>query len=114
MQVLRMLNRLLDRHPEARRRDLAWNTPSIIPVWPQVGDACSLASPFLTCLRDLRPQSAASGRSIKVLSLAASAYVCLTSRSQFCYLLLSCCRISCHQPVLYVDRERQQKLKVSD
>lgn len=37
MQVLRQLNRLLDRHPEARRRNLAWNTPSIVPVWPQVG-----------------------------------------------------------------------------
>jgi hypothetical protein len=36
MQLLRLLNRLLERSPEARRRNLAWYTPIIVPVWPQV------------------------------------------------------------------------------
>lgn len=37
MQLLRLLNRLLERSPESRRRLLAWHTPIIVPVWPQVG-----------------------------------------------------------------------------
>jgi transformation/transcription domain-associated protein len=36
MQLLRLLNRLLERSPESRRRLLAWHTPIIVPVWPQV------------------------------------------------------------------------------
>jgi hypothetical protein len=36
MQLLRLLNQLLERHPESRRRLLAWHTPIIVPVWPQV------------------------------------------------------------------------------
>ena len=36
MQVLRMMNVLLDRHPQSRRRGLSFKTLSIIPVWPQV------------------------------------------------------------------------------
>lgn len=36
MQLLRLLNRLLERTPESRRRALAWYTPIIVPVWPQV------------------------------------------------------------------------------
>ena len=36
MQVLRMMNVLLDKHPQSRRRGLSFNTLSIIPVWPQV------------------------------------------------------------------------------
>ena len=36
MQLLRQMNRLLDRFPEARRRCLAFHTPIIVPVWPQV------------------------------------------------------------------------------
>jgi len=37
MQLLRLLNRPLERSPESRRRNLAWYTPIIVPVWPQVG-----------------------------------------------------------------------------
>ena len=36
MQLLRMMNRLLDKNPESRRRQLAWHTPTVVPVWPQV------------------------------------------------------------------------------
>lgn len=36
VQLFRVLNRLLDKHKESRRRHLAFNTPIIIPVWPQV------------------------------------------------------------------------------
>lgn len=41
MQLLRLLNRPLERSPETRRRNLAWYTPIIVPVWPQVGFVCS-------------------------------------------------------------------------
>ena len=34
--LMRAMNRLLDRHPQSRRRHLAWHTPAIVPVWPQV------------------------------------------------------------------------------
>jgi hypothetical protein len=37
MQLLRLMNRLLDKHPDSRRRLLAWHTPVMIPVWQQVG-----------------------------------------------------------------------------
>ncbi len=37
MQLLRGLNKLLDAHPESRRRCLSWHTPISVPVWPQVG-----------------------------------------------------------------------------
>ena len=36
MQLLRLLNRLLDKHPESRRRHLTFHTPAIVPVWMQV------------------------------------------------------------------------------
>lgn len=36
MQLLRLLNRLLDKHPESRRRHLNFYTPAIVPVWMQV------------------------------------------------------------------------------
>ncbi|CAM6100600.1 unnamed protein product [Calypogeia fissa] len=36
VQLFRVLNRLLEKHKESRRRLLAFNTPIIIPVWPQV------------------------------------------------------------------------------
>jgi phosphatidylinositol kinase/protein kinase (PI-3 family) len=36
MQLLRNMNRLLDKHPQSRRRHLAWHTPIIVPVYPQV------------------------------------------------------------------------------
>lgn len=49
MQVLRAMNRLLDRHPQSRRRHLAWNTPSIIPVWPQVRGAVSVCAWACAC-----------------------------------------------------------------
>jgi transformation/transcription domain-associated protein len=36
VQLFRVLNRLFDKNKESRRRHLAFNTPIIIPVWPQV------------------------------------------------------------------------------
>jgi hypothetical protein len=36
MQLMRNMNRLLDKHPQSRRRHLAWHTPIIVPVYPQV------------------------------------------------------------------------------
>ncbi|KAJ7564762.1 hypothetical protein O6H91_02G032300 [Diphasiastrum complanatum] len=36
VQVFRVLNRLFDKNKESRRRHLAFNTPIIVPVWPQV------------------------------------------------------------------------------
>jgi hypothetical protein len=52
MQLLRLLNRPLERSPETRRRNLAWYTPIIVPVWPQVregwGGGGSVRS---TCVR---------------------------------------------------------------
>eukprot|EP00897_Mesotaenium_endlicherianum_P005503 jgi/Mesen1/4981/ME000248S04265 len=36
VQLFRVINRLLDKHKESRRRNLAFHTPIIIPVWPQV------------------------------------------------------------------------------
>lgn len=36
MQLLRMFNRLLHRHPESRKRQLAFHTPAIVTIWPQV------------------------------------------------------------------------------
>ena len=47
MQVLRMMNLLLDKHPQSRRRGLSFNTLTIIPVWPQV------ASELHSCLSGL-------------------------------------------------------------
>jgi hypothetical protein len=35
MQLLRQLNRLLDKYPESRRRHLNFHTPAIVPVWTQ-------------------------------------------------------------------------------
>lgn len=36
MQLLRLMNRLLDKSVEARRRALAWDAPVVVPVWPQI------------------------------------------------------------------------------
>ena len=36
MQLLRNMNCLLEAHPQSRRRHLAWHTPIIVPVYPQV------------------------------------------------------------------------------
>lgn len=36
VQMFRVLNRFFDKHKESRRRHLAFHTPIIIPVWPQV------------------------------------------------------------------------------
>lgn len=35
MQLLRNMNRLLELHPQSRRRHLAFHTPIIVPVYPQ-------------------------------------------------------------------------------
>ena len=43
MQLLRNMNRLLEQHPQSRRRHLAWHTPIIVPVYPQVR-ACTAGS----------------------------------------------------------------------
>ena len=32
MQLLRMLNKLLDKHPKSRQRCLAYTTPTVIPL----------------------------------------------------------------------------------
>ena len=37
MQLLRNMNRLLELHPQSRRRHLAFHTPIIVPVYPQAG-----------------------------------------------------------------------------
>lgn len=49
MQLLRLLNKLLDKHPESRRRLLNWHTPVIVPVWPQV--RVIVYSDALRCLK---------------------------------------------------------------
>lgn len=36
MQLLRNMNCLLEAQPQSRRRHLAWHTPIIVPVYPQV------------------------------------------------------------------------------
>lgn len=36
MQLLRLMNRLLDKHPPCRSRSLNWFAPVIIPVWTQL------------------------------------------------------------------------------
>lgn len=36
LQLLRMVNRLLERHPQSRRRALRYHTPQIIPVWQSI------------------------------------------------------------------------------
>lgn len=36
VQLFRVLNRLLDKHKESRRRHLSFHAPIICPVWPQV------------------------------------------------------------------------------
>jgi hypothetical protein len=36
LQLMRLANALLERAPDARRRGLAWHTPAIVPVWPQL------------------------------------------------------------------------------
>lgn len=36
LQLFRSVNKLLDKHKESRRRNLAFHTPILIPVWPQV------------------------------------------------------------------------------
>ena len=40
VQLMRMLNRLMMKHPESRSRRLSWHTPTIVPVWPQVSPLC--------------------------------------------------------------------------
>lgn len=53
MQLLRCLNKLLDRAPESRRRLLNWHTPIIVPVWPQV--CARIRSRAAACLPPLVP-----------------------------------------------------------
>lgn len=36
VQLMRHLNRLLDKHKQSRRRHLQFHTPVVVPVWPQV------------------------------------------------------------------------------
>lgn len=36
VQLMRLLNKLLATHPQSRSRVLAYHTPTILPVWPQV------------------------------------------------------------------------------
>ena len=37
LQLLRSLNRSLEKNSESRRRQLAFHTPAVVPVWPLVG-----------------------------------------------------------------------------
>lgn len=39
MQLLRMMNKLLDKHPESRSRQLNFSAPLVVPIWPQVSFA---------------------------------------------------------------------------
>lgn len=58
MQLLRLLNRLLDKHPESRRRHLSFHTPAIVPVWMQVPQ--QPLAPIPTAFIDpLQPHTAA-------------------------------------------------------
>ena len=78
MQLMRMMNRLLDKAPETRRRHLSFHTPVIVPIWPQArSDTCSTK-----CLRWHRPVTAC--RDMR----AASHQPCLQWCSSCC-----CCRI---------------------
>jgi hypothetical protein len=43
MQLMRSMNRLLDKQPQARRRHLSWHTPVIVPVYPQVPSLAPLS-----------------------------------------------------------------------
>lgn len=59
VQLFRVLNRLLEKHKESRRRLLAFNTPIIIPVWPQVCidqryDLAILVNCMFLCILALR------------------------------------------------------------
>ena len=36
VQLMRLLNKLLEAHPPCRSKGLAWHTPLVVPVWPQV------------------------------------------------------------------------------
>lgn len=36
VQLMRLLNRLMEAHPQARSRLMAFHTPLVVPVWPQV------------------------------------------------------------------------------
>jgi transformation/transcription domain-associated protein len=36
LQLMRLCNALLERRPDSRKRALAWHTPAIVPVWPQL------------------------------------------------------------------------------
>ena len=36
MQLLRGLNKQMDRQIEARKRNFAYHAPVIVPIWPQV------------------------------------------------------------------------------
>jgi transformation/transcription domain-associated protein len=47
LQMLRMFNQLLERHPDSRRRHLKFHTPAIVTIWPQVSDRTR--SPCLPC-----------------------------------------------------------------
>ena len=33
---MRLFNRLLEAHPQCRSKGMAWHTPIVVPVWPQV------------------------------------------------------------------------------
>lgn len=65
MQLLRNMNRLLDKHPQSRRRHLAWHTPIIVPVYPQVRSVAFLVHypphSILPPLRNIRFQKVRRG-----------------------------------------------------
>ncbi len=46
IQLLRMLNKLLDKHPKSRQRCLAYSTPTVVPLMHYVGPPPLPAAPF--------------------------------------------------------------------
>ena len=71
MQLLRLVNGLLDKHPESRSRKLAAHAPIIVPVYSQVhccaaethacmlvwGSLCKGSSGWMTCMMALATQA---------------------------------------------------------
>jgi hypothetical protein len=80
MQLLRLLNRPLERSPESRRRNLAWYTPIIVPVWPQVR-AWALPAARLTSFGLHRSMLANPGKAPWLQNVMRSCAGCLVGRT---------------------------------
>ena len=53
MQLLRLINGLLEKHPESRSRKLAAHAPIIVPVYSQVTPAALLLGQQTLCIKCL-------------------------------------------------------------